>query len=223
MLYAGSDDGLLHVTRDGGETWTKISDNFPQKLWVSRVQASAHERARVYVSLNGYRWDDFTAYLYVSEDYGQNWQRIGLDLPAEPVNVLREDPTNPDVLYVGTDHNVYVSLDRGKSFQTLSADFPDVPVHDLAVQAKAADLVIGTHGRSMYKVNVSNIQQTDARSTGRSAFACLNWAKKNFPKNWGKKPAYEAAKDPELPVWFYAATAAGKANWSVKPKKAILC
>ena len=216
LLYAGSDDGLLHVTRDGGETWTRISDSLPQQLWVSRVQASAHERARVYASLNGYRWDDFSAYLYVSNDYGQHWQRIGLDLPAEPVNVVKEDPVNPDVLYVGTDHNVYVSLDRGASFQTLSPEFPDVAVHDLAVQAKAGDLVIGTHGRSMYKVDVSKIQRLN-RDVLTAAVYVFDLGKRKFNKNWGKKPPYEMAKDPEFPVWFYA-DAAGKATWSVKMK-----
>ncbi len=216
LLYAGSDDGFIYVTRDGGETWKKISDNLPQKMWVSRVQASAHERGRVYASLNGYRWDDFSAYLYVSDNYGDSWQRIGTDLPAEPVNVVREDPANPDVLYVGTDHNLYVSLDRGQSFQTLSPEFPDCPVHDLAVQAKAKDLVIGTHGRSMYRVHVGQVQQLTAEVLAETVHL-FDLSKRRFSKNWGKKPAYEPAKDPELPVWFYAA-AAGKVNWSVRTK-----
>ncbi|MFM7156129.1 MAG: WD40/YVTN/BNR-like repeat-containing protein, partial [Bacteroidota bacterium] len=125
LLYAASDDGLIHVTRDGGETWTRISDNLPQDLWVSRVQASAHERGRVYASLNGYRNDDFSAYLYASDDYGQTWKKTGNTLPAEPINVVREDDENENVLYVGTDHHIYVSLDRGETFNTLSAGFPD--------------------------------------------------------------------------------------------------
>lgn len=220
LLYAGSDDGLLHVTRDGGETWTRISDDLPQKMWVSRVQASAHERSRVYVALNGYRWDDFNSYLFVSENYGKTWTRLGnaasAPLPAEPVNVVREDPANPDVLYVGTDHNVYVSLDRGQTFQILDDSFPDCPVHDLVIQAKAKELVIGTHGRSMYKVNIEHIQQLtpEVLASALKLFAIDN---RKFNKNWGKKPAYDAAKDPELPVWFYAA-AAGKANWTLKNK-----
>jgi photosystem II stability/assembly factor-like uncharacterized protein len=216
LLYAGTDDGFIHVTRDGGETWTRISDNLPQKMWVSRVQASAHERARVYACLNGYRWDDFGAYLFVSNDYGKNWERIGLDLPAEPVNVVREDPSNPDVLYVGTDHNVYVSIDRGKSFHTLSTDFPDCPVHDLVVQSKAKDLVIGTHGRSLYKVSVAQVQKLTPEVLA-STLQLFDIEKRKFNRNWGKKQAYEAAKDPELPVWFYT-NAAGKVNWTVKNK-----
>ncbi|MCW5924278.1 MAG: glycosyl hydrolase [Saprospiraceae bacterium] len=217
LLYAGSDDGLLHLTRDGGETWTRISDNLPPKMWVSRVQASAHERARVYVSLNGYRWDDFAAYLYVSENYGQNWERIGLDLPAEPINVVREDPSNPDLLFVGTDHNLYLSLDRGKTFQTLSAELPKAPVHDLAIQPKAKHLIAGTHGRSLFKVDISNVQQINAEVLA-STLTLFDIEKRKFSKNWGKKEPYQAAKDPELPIWFFA-NSAGKATWTVKNKE----
>lgn len=220
LLYAGSDDGLIHVTRDGGETWVKISDSLPQNLWVSRVTASSHERGRVYASLSGYRWDDFTSYLYVSQDYGQHWSRIGLDLPFEPINVVKEDPSNANVLYVGTDHNVYVSLDAGQSFQTLSADFPDVPVHDLVIPSKASELVIGTHGRSLFKADIANIQKLDAE-TLISEIQVFEIEKKKYSKNWGKKQPYKEAKDPELPVWFYAKMA-GKVTWTVKHKESKL-
>ncbi len=216
LLYAGSDDGLIHVTRDGGETWINISEGLPQNLWVSRVIASAHEKARVYAALSGYRWDDFTPYLYVSQDYGQHWERIGFNLPLEPINVLREDPENANLLYVGTDHNVYVSVDRGQSFQTLSADFPDVPVHDLSVQAKAHELVIGTHGRAIFKADISNIQKLTTE-TLLSDIQLFELQKMKFSKGWGKKQPYKEAKDPELPVWFYAKTA-GKASWTLKHK-----
>jgi photosystem II stability/assembly factor-like uncharacterized protein len=220
LLYAGSDDGLIHVTRDGGETWSKISDELPQNLWVSRVTASAHERGRVYASLSGYRWDDFNSYLYVSQDYGKHWERIGLDLPMEPINVVKEDPSNPKVLYVGTDHNLYVSLDGGMAFQTLSADFPEVAVHDLAIQSKAQELIVGTHGRSMFKVDISNIQRLNME-TLLAGVQVFELPKKKFSRNWGKKQPYQETKDPELPVWFYT-KAAGKANWSVKHKESGL-
>jgi photosystem II stability/assembly factor-like uncharacterized protein len=220
LLYAGSDDGLIHVTRDGGENWTKISDGLPQELWVSRVCASAHERSRVYVALNGYRWDDFTPYLYVSNNYGQSWERLGGDLPLEPINVVKEDPANPNVLYVGTDHNLYVSLDGGRSFQTLSAGFPDVPVHDLAIQARERELVIGTHGRSMFKADISVIQKLNAE-TLLAEVQVFELEKRKFSKNWGKKQPYKATKDPELPVWFYSKSV-GKGTWTLKHKESGL-
>jgi len=162
LLYVGADDGLIHVSRDGGNSWDQITDGLPQDMWVSRVQASRYKKGRVYASLNGYRWDDFTPYLYVSDDYGQNWTRIGADLPLEPVNVVKEDPENPDILYVGTDHGLYVSLDRGESFMLLSNGLPAVAVHDLVVHPRDKELLIGTHGRSLYLGSVEELQQLTA-------------------------------------------------------------
>lgn len=216
LLYTGSDDGLVHISRDGGDSWTRITAGLPAGLWVSRVQASAHEKARVYVALNGYRSDDFNAYLYVSEDFGKTWNKIGFNLPAEPVNVVREDPTNPNLLYVGTDHGVYISLDRGQNFYAVSGQFPDVPVHDLAIQNTAKDLLIGTHGRSMYKMSVKDLQQltTDVLSQPLTVFAI---SKQRFSRNWGKKQPWRDIEEPKLPVSFYTSTS-GKATWTVQLK-----
>lgn len=216
LLYAASDDGLIHVTRDGGETWTRISDNLPQDLWVSRVQASAHERERVYASLNGYRQDDFSAYLYVSDDYGQTWKKIGTTLPAEPINVVKEDDENGNILYVGTDHSVYVSLDKGETFHMLSDTFPDVAVHDLDVHPSGT-LLIGTHGRSMFTADIRQIRAL-TQEVLASGLHIFEIPKRKYNRNWGKKPAYETAKDPELPVWIYCNTP-GNVNWTIKMKE----
>ncbi|MEO6036825.1 MAG: glycosyl hydrolase, partial [Saprospiraceae bacterium] len=220
LLYAGSDDGLLHVTRDGGDTWTRISDSLPAQRWVSRVEASAHERARVYVALSGYRWDDFQAYLFVSEDYGRRWQRLGLDLPAEPINVVREDPVNPDLLYVGTDHGLYLSLDRGHSFQTLNDSFPAVPVHDLVVQPQVNDLVIGTHGRSIFKLSVAAAQQLKPANLAEK-LVLFDLPKTKFSRNWGHKQPWGEPNTPALPVIFYA-NSSGPALWTVKTKEGLI-
>jgi len=189
-------------------------------MWVSRVVASAHEKGRVYASLNGYRSDDFNAWLYVSDDYGKKWRRLGVDLPAEPVNVVREDPENPDLLYVGTDHGVYISLDRGQSFSALDGNFPAVAVHDLVVQPKAKDLLIGTHGRSMYKVNIGAVQQLTPEVLAETVHV-FDLPKKKYNKNWGKKQPWRELKEPELLVTFYAANV-GKAAWFVKTKEGLV-
>jgi photosystem II stability/assembly factor-like uncharacterized protein len=159
LLYTGSDDGLVQVSKDGGNTWTNISTGLPEDLWVARVQASSHEVSRVYVALNGYRWDDFRSLIYVSEDYGAHWTQIGTDLPLEPVNVIKEDPANANLLYVGTDHGVYISLDRGGHFMRMNKDLPAVPVHDLVVHPRDNDLIVGTHGRSLYLAGIEQVQQ----------------------------------------------------------------
>ena len=157
LIYTGSDDGLIHVSQDGGFSWNRISDALPQDLWVSRVQASHHDEGTAYASLNGYRNDDFTALVYRSTDYGESWEQIGNDLPAEPVNVIKEDPHHPEIIYVGTDRGVYISIDTGGSFMRTFEHIPNVPVHDIVIQAEAKDLLIGTHGRSIYKGELEGV------------------------------------------------------------------
>lgn len=163
LIYTGSDDGLVHVTKNGGGSWELISASFPKDLWVSRVTASKFKKERVYATLNGYRWDDFTPYVYMSDDFGKSWKNISTGLPVSPVNVIKEDTENENILYVGTDNGLYVSFDRGGSWNAFSKGLPNVAVHDLVLQPQAKDLVVGTHGRSIYLTNVSALQQlTDA-------------------------------------------------------------
>jgi hypothetical protein len=161
LIYIGTDDGNIQVTKDGGYTWAlanvrltslKTDKAKPDisKLWVSRVVPSKFKEGRVYATLNGYRFDNFTAYLFVSDDYGSTWKQLGTDLPAEPLNVVREDPLKEAILYVGSDNGLYASLNSGKTFMTMGNDLPRVPVHDLVIQEREHELVVGTHGRSIY-------------------------------------------------------------------------
>lgn len=161
-LGVGTDDGHVHVSTDGGTQWRSVDGSLPADRWVSRIELSHHDRERLYLSLNGYRQDDDRVYLYRSDDFGAHWQAIGAGLPAEPVNVIREDPVNPDLLYVGTDRGVYASLDRGQSWLALDGGLPNVPVHDLFVHPRDRELVAGTHGRSAWIVDVLPLQQLDA-------------------------------------------------------------
>ncbi len=112
LIYVGSDDGYVNITENGGGSWTKISETLPQKLWVSRVIASQHKKQRVYVALSGYRNDDFKPYIYVSDNLGKTWKSIHKNLPNSPVNVIKEDPVDENILYLGTDNGVYISFDK---------------------------------------------------------------------------------------------------------------
>ncbi len=153
LIYVGTDDGNIHVSKDAGYTWTKISSNLPktlQEYYVSRVTPSAFKEGRVYASLNGYRNDNFGSYLFVSENYGATWVQLGNDLPMEPINVVTEDHKKENIIYVGTDNGLYASFDIGKSFMVLDHHLPRVPVHDIVIQQRENELVIGTHGRSIY-------------------------------------------------------------------------
>lgn len=217
LLYTGSDDGLVHVSKDGGISWQRISDNLPANLWVSRVKASRFDKATVYVTLNGYRWDHFDAYVYVSKDYGQNWTRIGKDLPHEPVNAIVEDITNPKLLFVGTDLGVYASLDGGMSFHQLDNGFPHTPVHDLAIHPKAGDLIVGTHGRSIYIANLSQLRQLDEATLAKDLHL-FTPEKVTFNERWGTKGAtWRDAFEPKTTLYVFAKTA-GNATIVVKDK-----
>ena len=152
LIYVGSDDGNIQVTKDGGYTWTKINvtiKGVPQGMYVSRVTPSAYKEARVFATLNGYRNDNFMPYLFVSQDYGTTWTQLGSDLPAEPLNVIKEDPKKENIIYIGTDNGLYVSFDMGKSFMIIG-NLPRVPVHDIAMQQRDNEMAVGTHGRSIF-------------------------------------------------------------------------
>jgi ligand-binding sensor domain-containing protein len=123
------------------------------------VRASQYKLSRVYATLNGYRNDHFASYVYVSEDYGQNWTAIGKNLPAEPVNVIIEDSKEENILYLGTDNGLYSSFNRGETFMSMGLQMPNVPVHDLVIQTRENELVIGTHGRSIYITKLDEVQK----------------------------------------------------------------
>ncbi|TAG12155.1 MAG: glycosyl hydrolase [Sphingobacteriia bacterium] len=160
LIYTGSDDGNIQVTKDGGYSWNLINRKLPKGLYVSRVVASAFKEGRVYAALNGYRNDYFAALIYKSEDYGATWKQVNTDLPMEPVNVIREDPTNENILYIGTDGGLYISLDGGLTSMMWSKGLPySISVHDIAIQPRDNEIVLGTHGRSIYIAGLSGVQK----------------------------------------------------------------
>ncbi len=164
LIYVGTDDGNIQVTKDGGYTWTNLTKNLPANvphgLYVSRVMPSQHKEGRVYVTLNGYRQDHFAPYVLLSNDYGQSFTLLGNDLPFEPMNVVKEDPKNEKIIYIGSDNGLYASIDGGQTFIVMSGEnFPRVPVHDIAIQQREYELVVGTHGRSAYVLKLADVQK----------------------------------------------------------------
>src|SRR6185312_10041025 len=188
LLYIGTDDGYIYVSQDDGYNWKRISDNLPQGLKVTRVFASNFDTATIYASLSGYFNDDFTPYVYMSKNYGQTWDKIGTDLPmGEIVNVVKEDSKNKNVLYVGTDNGLYTSLNRGKSFMAFGG-LPAVSVHDLIVQPRDNDLVVGTHGRSIFIAHIGELEQLNDTLLAKDVFVFKTQNVKYNPR-WGKIPA----------------------------------
>jgi photosystem II stability/assembly factor-like uncharacterized protein len=163
LLYAGTDDGQVHVTKDDGATWTKINKGLPDK-WVTRLVASKYDEGTVFLSLTGYREDDFEKYLYMSTDFGKTWKSIASNLPSESINVIREDPSDKNILYVGTELGAYCSIDRGKSWHSLCNHLPTTAVHDIAVHPREGDLVVGTHGRSVFVLDTKPLKKIKQES-----------------------------------------------------------
>ena len=160
LIYAGTDDGCVHITRNGGETWTEIIKGLPFNKHVSRLVASKYDQKTVYLTLNGRRDDDFADYIYKSTDFGQTWVDISGNIPGGPINVIREDPTKENILYIGSDLGVYVTLDGGKTWQVLGSSLPNCFVWDLIIHPRDNVVVIATNGRGMYAMDdISSVQK----------------------------------------------------------------
>ncbi len=204
LLYTGSDDGLVHISKSSGGSWENISTTFPKNLWVTEVAASKHKKERVYVTLNGYRSDDFTAYVFMSDDYGKSWKSISNNIPTSPVNSFVEDPENENLLFVGTDNGLYTSFNRGKSWELLQNGMPNVAVHDLVIHPEEKHLLVGTHGRSIYKADIRALQQItlDVLSEELVVFDVENI---KHSKNWGNSwSSWSKPDTPGLDITFYS-------------------
>lgn len=165
VLWAGTDDGNLWVTKDGGTNWTNVFDNLkaaglPGPRWVSSIEPGRAKEGLCYVSLDGHRSDDDRPYLFVTEDYGQTWKSVTGNLPAfGSARVIREDATAPEVLYCGTEFGIWVSVNRGGGWAKLNNNLPTVAVHEIAQPTTASEIVIATHGRSVWVLDVASLRQ----------------------------------------------------------------
>lgn len=198
QIVAGTDDGMVHITRNGGETWTRIDAGLPQSQWVSRVKFSVHQPNTLYVCLNGYRWDHFESQVFKSADLGKTWTKLS-GLPTSPVNVICEDINDKNILYVGTDNGLYISFDGGLSFVKGPQDIPNVAVHDL-FQHKNGDLLAGTHGRSIYKINTTPLNKYVQMKDSLLVFFQPKDAVYN--SNWGSRQFDFTYNEPSA-EWIY--------------------
>lgn len=204
LIYVGSDDGLIHVTKNQGATWQNISTNLPANLWVSRVVASKHKKERVYATLNGYRNDDFTSYVYKSDNYGETWTSISATITASPVNVIIEDEVKDNILYLGTDNGAYVSFNNGETWDRFSKNLPAVAVHDMKMQKASNDLLLGTHGRSIYKTNAAPLQEFNSGMVLASSPTIFDVDKIRASRRWGNSwSKWMQPYEPSVSIKFY--------------------
>ncbi|MCA8971963.1 MAG: hypothetical protein KDC95_19405, partial [Planctomycetes bacterium] len=185
-VWVGTDDGLLWMTPDGGRSWRNLTDALPSGahgLWVSRVEASHFDAGRCYVSVTGYREDMHEPMVFVTDDYGLSFRSITGDLPRnEPVNVVREDPRNEDLLFVGTELGVYASTSRGGSWIRMGEKLPRVAVHDLIVHPRDPEVVIATHGRGMWVADVCALERWTDASNSQTAMLVPPHRVRRFPQ-----------------------------------------
>jgi photosystem II stability/assembly factor-like uncharacterized protein len=171
VLWAGTDDGNLWVTRDGGLNWTNVAAKVGLKgpRWVGSIEASRFAEGRAYVAFDGHRSDDDAPYLFVTEDFGQTWKSISTGLPQGSSRCLREDVKNPDLLFAGTEFAAWVSIDRGETWTKLNNNLPTVKVFNFAVHPTAGEIVAATHGRSLWILDVAALRQMTAATVAEPA------------------------------------------------------
>jgi photosystem II stability/assembly factor-like uncharacterized protein len=174
IIYAGSDDGVVNMTRDGGKTWTNLSarfPNMPKNAYVSGLIASNHDPNVVYVAFDNHTNDDYNNYVYASVDGGQNFRSISEGLPkGQVVMTVAEDPKNPAVLYAGTEFGVFVSTDRGGSWNRIRSGLPTVPIHEIVFHPRENDMILATHGRSIWILDDATPIQQSAEAMRADAF-----------------------------------------------------
>ena len=224
-LAVGSDDGLVHITQDGGHTWRNVP--LPLKtqlgkgassmhLWVSEVSWSNHDDDLLVVALNGYRHDCLDAMIFATRNAGQTWENWGQHLPHEPVNALIESADRAGWWIAGTDGGAYLTTDGGQSFALLHKDLPRVPVHDLVIQERENELVIGTHGRGIYVLDLSPALPVEAGGHDwKNAPLAFEQDQLEVVRNedWNQRGwDWSEPESPALEAWV----------WSEKPSRARL-
>ncbi|HEY3134909.1 MAG TPA: glycosyl hydrolase [Blastocatellia bacterium] len=174
LYYTGSDDGVISVSRDDGATWSNVTSKVPglgKNTYVSRVATSRFDEGTVYATFDGHRLNDFSTYVYASNDYGQSWKSIAGDLPKGQVaRTITEDLRNPDVLYLGTESGLFVTFDKGKRWMRVKANLPTVPIYEITLHPRDNAMILATHGRSIWVLDDMTPLQQFAKAREANAY-----------------------------------------------------
>ncbi|HEX2645547.1 MAG TPA: glycosyl hydrolase [Thermoanaerobaculia bacterium] len=211
VIWAGTDDGNLQVTRDGGARWTNVAGNvegLPKGTWVSGVEASHHAEGTAYATFDGHATGDMKTYVYKTTDFGQTWKPLATAALAGYAHVVREDLVNPDLLFLGTESGLFISVDGGGNWARFTGNFPRVAVRDLAIHPRESDLIVATHGRGVYildditplrHLTRALLDQEAALLPGRDSALVLPVAIQDFPGD----DEFAGANPPEAATIFY--------------------
>lgn len=215
-LIAGTDDGRVWLSRGGSPAWEEISSGLPPRLWVTGLECSAQHLGQVFVTLSGYRNDDFSTYAFASDDWGQSWRSLKTNLPDEACNVIRQDPTNPDILYLGTDLGVWASFDCGASWMACQYCLPHVPVTAMEIHLDPPQLIAATHGRSVFVLDLQVIAQLTP-SILKSDLHLFALSPVDFDREtWGEDPGPWWGKYEEVPQIDIAFLVADERNVQIE-------
>ena len=204
VIWVGTDDGNVQITRDGGSSWTNVVKNIPglpPNTWCACIEASHFEKGKAYASFDGHRHDDYDTYVYKTADYGKTWTSLRANLPFGWAHVIREDPFNENLLFVGTEFEIFASLDEGTSWFSLKNNMPTAAVRDIAIHPRDRDLIIGTHGRGIWIMdNIIPLEEmTEEVLASEGRLFTIRPAAAAFHSSKGEpyaKPVY-AAKNPD--------------------------
>lgn len=209
VIWAGTDDGNIQVTRDGGKTWSNVKSampGLPAFSWVSKIHASEHDAGTAFVAVDQHRMDDYNAYAFMTTDFGKTWTKISAGLPADWVYVVRQDPHNQNLLFAGMEHGIFASTDKGKTWNRINNNMPPVSVRDIRIQKRDRDLVAATHGRGIWIMDdIRWLEEVDANVSAKELHgfpvkATILWKMYGQLENLGHE-TYRAA-NPEYGVWF---------------------
>ena len=221
VLYVGTDDGLLWVTINGGKEWTDITKNvgLDRSCYVSTIEASRFEEGRAYVAFDGHRSDLDDPLVYVTEDFGKTWKPLKANLPRGSSHVMREDLYNPNLLYLGTEFAAWASLDRGASWVKINNNLPTVAIFEFAQHPTAGEVVVATHGRSLWVLDVSALRQINketmkAKATLLKPTSAIRW--QSEPSRGGTNRKFNGQNPTRGAAFYVALTAKPEKGATVK-------
>lgn len=203
LLYAGTDKGAFWVSNNDGKTWKERSAGIANN-YIRSICPSLFSVNRVYMAMTGINYDDLNKYLYVSEDQGNTWQDISEGLPNEPINAILEDSFNENILYAGSFRGVYISLNRGKKWEYLGTNLPGTAIADLEIHHKTKDLVVATHGRGIYKINLNPIHEMVEKENLASETYLFKIGDGTLPyfNSLGREPDFSTLEKTPISFWL---------------------